>query len=313
MTTGVINKRKGRWLAQFKKYLPFYLFLLIPIAQVIIFNYLPMYGIQIAFKDYKLRRGITGSEWIGFKHFQKMFSDAVFYKVLFNTLRLSVLSIVTVFPATIVFALMMNEVQNMKFKRISQTITYLPHFLSWVVVGAFVKQLLSPSTGVINAVLVRTGLLQEPIYFMIQKSMFDTIYIIVSIWKELGWGIIIYLAAIAGIDSALYEAASIDGTGRFGKVWHITLPGILPTISTLLILRMGSLMSVGFDPIFNLYNEGTMDVADVISTYVYRRGLIDSKYDYTTAVGLFQNVVGIILVLGGNWISRKADPDFRIM
>ncbi len=313
MTTGVINKRKGRRLAQFKKYLPFYLFLLIPIAQVIIFNYLPMYGIQIAFKDYKLRRGITGSEWIGLKHFQKMFSDAVFYKVLFNTLRLSVLSIVTVFPATIVFALMMNEVQNMKFKRISQTITYLPHFLSWVVVGAFVKQLLSPSTGVVNAVLVRTGLLQEPIYFMIQKSMFDTIYIVVSIWKELGWGIIIYLAAIAGIDSSLYEAASIDGTGRFGKVWHITLPGILPTISTLLILRMGSLMSVGFDPIFNLYNEGTMDVADVISTYVYRRGLIDSKYDYTTAVGLFQNVVGIILVLGGNWISRKADPDFRIM
>ncbi len=301
------------YISKFRKYLPFYLFLLIPIAQVIVFNYLPMYGIQIAFKDFIMKRGITGSDWTGFYHFAKMFSDRIFYRVLGNTLKLSIISMITVFPATIIFALLMNEVQHIKFKRITQTISYLPHFLSWIIVGTFTYQMLSPGNGVINAILVRFGIIDQPIYFMIQKTMFTPIYIIVSMWKELGWGIIIYLASIAGIDPSLYEAASIDGAGRFRKVLHITLPGILPTISTLLILRLGSLISVGFDPIFNLYNEGTYEVADVISTYVYRRGLVDSKYDYTTAVGLFQNVVGIILVLTGNWISRKADPNFKIL
>ena len=311
----VINDKpmRGHRLHVYRKYLPFYLFLIIPIAQVIIFNYLPMYGIQIAFKKFVMKRGITGSEWVGLKHFEKMFSDKVFYRVLGNTLRLSVLSMITVFPATIIFALMMNEVRHMKFKRVTQTISYLPHFLSWVVVGTFAYTLLSPSHGAINAILLKLGILKESIYFMIQKKMFDSIYIIWSLWKELGWGIIIYLAAIAGIDPMLYEAAAIDGAGRFRRVLSITLPGIMPTITTLLILRLGSLVSVGFDPIFNLYNEGTYEVADVISTYVYRRGLIDAKYDYTTAVGLFQNVVGITLVLLGNFVSRKLDPDFRIL
>ena len=306
-----IPTRKKR-LYLFKKYLPFYLFLIIPIVQVIVFDYLPMYGIQIAFKKYIIKRGITGSPWVGFQHFQKIFNDKVFYRVLGNTLRLSFLSLITVFPATIIFALMMNEVQHMKFKRVTQTISYLPHFLSWVVVGTFAYTLLSPSHGAINAALVKLGILKEPVYFMIQKNMFDGIYIIWSMWKELGWGIVIYLAAIAGIDPVLYEAAAIDGAGRFRRVLSITLPGIMPTITTLLILRLGSLVSVGFDPIFNLYNEGTYQVADVISTFVYRRGLVDTKYDYTTAVGLFQNVVGFVLVLLGNFISRKLDPDFRI-
>lgn len=314
MTTANIRLRPNRRrLALYRKYLPFYLFLLIPLAQVIIFNYLPMYGVQIAFKDFKMKRGIIGSDWVGLKHFIKMFNDKVFYRVLFNTLKLSIYSMLTTFPATIVFALMMNEVKNGPFKRITQTVTYLPHFLSWVIVGGFVYQILSPTNGIVNAILIRLGIVETPIYFMIQKNMFTTIYLLSSLWKELGWGIIIYLAAIAAIDPSLYESAVIDGAGRFRKVLHITLPGILPTISTLLILRLGSLVSVGFDPIFNLYNEGTYEVADVISTYVYRRGLVDTKYDYTTAIGLFQNVVGIILVLLGNWISRKADPDFRIL
>ncbi len=260
-----------------------------------------------------MKRGILGSEWIGLRHFEKMFHDPSFFRVLMNTLRLSFLNLLTLFPLTIIFALMINEVGNVKFKRISQTVTYLPHFLSWVVVGGFVYQVLSPSHGVVNAILVRLGLVDKPIYFMIQKDMFDPVYLISVIWKELGWGIVIYLAAIAGIDLSLYESAVIDGAGRLQKVVHITLPCILPTISTLLILRLGSLINVGFDPIFNLYNEGTYEVADVISTYVYRRGLQDAKYDYTTAVGLFQNVVGFILVISGNWIAKKADPDFRIM
>ena len=260
-----------------------------------------------------MRRGILGSEWVGLEHFEKMFSDATFYRVLGNTLRLSVLNMLTIFPLTILFALMMNEVTHQRFKRITQTITYLPHFLSWVVIGGFVYQILSPSHGIVNALLVRFGILETPVYFMIQKDMFTPVYLISTAWKELGWGIIIYLASIAAIDPSLYESAVIDGAGRLQKILHITLPCIMPTISTLLILRLGSLVNVGFDPIFNLYNEGTYEVADVISTYVYRRGLLDAKYDYTTAVGLFQNVIGFILVILGNCIAKRADPDFRIL
>lgn len=298
---------------QMKKHLPFYLFLLLPLIQVIIFNYLPMYGIQIAFKDFKMRRGIMGSSWVGFEHFERMFNDRTFYRVLFNTLKISFLSLIVNFPLTIIFALMMNEVKHARFKRVTQTITYLPHFLSWVVVGSFVYQILSPSSGIINALLVKFGLIDNPIYFMIKKEYFVPIYLIVSVWKGLGWSIVIYLAAIAGIDTSLYEAASIDGAGRFRQVLSITLPSIMPTIATMLILSLGSLLNVGFDAIFNLYNEGTYEVADVISTYVYRRGMIDAKYDYTTAIGLFQNVASILLVLTGNWVSKRLDPDFRIL
>ena len=229
---------RARTLRLCRKHLPFYVFLLLPLIQVIVFNYFPIYGIQIAFKDFKMRRGILGSEWVGLKHFEKMFSDPTFYRVLFNTLRLSILNMVTIFPITIVFALMMNEVNNAKFKRVTQTITYLPHFLSWVVVGGFVYQILSPSHGFVNAMLIRLGILEKPIYFMIQKEAFTPIYLIASIWKELGWSIIIYLAAIAGIDPSLYESAVIDGAGRLQKALHITIPAILPTISTLLILRL---------------------------------------------------------------------------
>lgn len=314
--TRTINLRQAkreRFLVLLKRYSPFYLMLILPLIQVIIFNYLPIYGIQIAFKDFKMKRGILGSTWVGFRHFEKMFSDPVFYRVLGNTLRLSFLNLLFIFPLTIIFALMMNEVRHDKFKRVTQTITYLPHFLSWVVVGGFVYQLLSPSHGIVNAFLINMGVFDKPLYFMIQSQMFDPIYLIATAWKELGWGIVIYLASIAGIDPTLYESAVIDGAGRFQKIIHITFPCILPTVTTMLILRLGSIVSVGFDPIFNLYNEGTYEVADVISTYVYRRGMLDTKYDYTTAVGLFQNVVGFALVMTGNWLAKKADPDYRIM
>ena len=307
-----LKHQQSTW-PRMKKHLPFYLFLLLPLIQVIVFNYLPMYGIQIAFKDFKMRRGILGSEWVGFEHFQRMFSDKTFYRVLYNTLKISFLSLIVSFPLTIIFALMMNEVRHARFKRVSQTITYLPHFLSWVVVGSFVYQILSPSSGIVNALLVKWGIIESPIYFMIKKEYFVPIYLVVSVWKSLGWSIVIYLAAIAGIDTSLYEAASIDGAGRFKQVMHITLPAIMPTIATMLILSLGSLLNVGFDAIFNLYNEGTYEVADVISTYVYRRGMIDAKYDYTTAIGLFQNVASILLVLTGNMISRRLDPDFKIL
>lgn len=312
---GMVKKRvkKHRSSVRFRKYLPFYLLLLPAVIAVFLFNYLPMYGVIIAFKDFKMARGIWGSQWVGMKHFRKIFSDPVFYSVLYNTVKISILTLITSFPVTILFALLVNEITRMRFKKVVQTITYLPHFLSWVVVGAFAYQLLSPSYGLLNTVLIGLGIIDRPVYFMVQQNMFIPIYLLTNLWKSTGYSIVIYLAAIAGIDQGLYEAATIDGAGRFQRVLYITLPSLAPTISTLLILNISSLVSVGFDPIFNLYNSATYPVADVISTYVYRMGLGQAKYDITTAIGLFQNVVGLILVLTSNWLARKANPDYRII
>ena len=296
-----------------KEHIPYYLFLILPLATVIIFDYIPMYGVTIAFKDFKVGRGILGSEWVGFKHFEKMFADKTFYRVLWNTLRISFESLIIVFPLTVIFALLMNEVHHAKFKRVAQTITYLPHFLSWIMVGSFVYQILSPTYGSLNAVLMWLGVIDQPVYFITQKESYDAIFILSSIWKELGWSVIIYLAAISGIDPTLYEAAIIDGANRFQRVWNITIPCILPTVSTMLILRMGSIMSVSFDATYNLYTSATFEVSDVLSTYVYRRGLGDGKFSYTTAVGLFQNVIGFTLVMVSNALARKADPSYRII
>ncbi|MBS5316222.1 MAG: ABC transporter permease [Zhenhengia sp.] len=312
--TKEINAKNNKTLiSQMKKYYPFYLFLIPALIIVILFSYVPMYGIIIAFKDFKMARGILGSEWVGLAHFQKIFSDPNFYRVLFNTIKLSVLSLVTSFPVTIIFALLVNELMNMKFKRVVQTITYLPHFLSWVVVGGFVYQLLSPSNGLINSILVSLGVIDKSIYFMVEQDMFTPIFLITNLWKSTGYSIVIYLAAIAGIDQGLYEAAIIDGANRFQRVLYVTLPALAPTICTLLILNISSLMSVGFDPIFNLYNPATYPTADVIATYVYRKGMVEAQYDLTTAIGLFQNVVGVILILFSNWLARKANPDYRII
>ncbi len=312
--TKEINAKNNKTLvSQMKKYYPFYLFLIPALVIVILFSYVPMYGIIIAFKDFKMARGILGSEWVGLAHFQKIFSDPNFYRVLFNTIKLSVLSLVTSFPVTIIFALLVNELMNMKFKRVVQTITYLPHFLSWVVVGGFVYQLLSPSNGLINSILVSLGVIDKSIYFMVEQDMFTPIFLITNLWKSTGYSIVIYLAAIAGIDQGLYEAAIIDGANRFQRVLYVTLPALAPTICTLLILNISSLMSVGFDPIFNLYNPATYPTADVIATYVYRKGMVEAQYDLTTAIGLFQNVVGVILILFSNWLARKANPDYRII
>ena len=202
---------------------------------------------------------------------------------------------------------------NMKVMRFVQTISYMPCFLSWVVVSAFVYQMLSPSSCSVNAVLFSLGILDKPVFFMVQQNMFVPIYLLTNLWKSTGYSIVIYLATISGIDPQLYDSAAIDGANRLHKVLYITLPALFPTMCTLLILNVGSLISVGFDPIFNLYNDATYPVADVISTYVYRKGMVDSQYDLSTAVGLFQNVISLVLVLGANWFARKANPDYRII
>ena len=304
--SGIKDRKK-----ELKKYMPFYLFLLPSIVLVVLFCYMPMEGLLIAFKDYKMARGIEGSEWVGLQHFKDLFTDPNFYRVLGNTLKISILTLLTTFPVTIIFTLLVNELTSKKVKGVVQTITYMPHFLSWVVVGTFVYQLLSPTGGVINALLIQLGVLDKPLYFMAQKDMFVPIYLISNLWKTTGYSIVIYLATISSIDTTMYDAASIDGANRFQRILYITLPAMFPTMCTMLILSIGSLVSVGFDPIFNLYNDATYQTADVISTYVYRKGMVESRYDFSTAIGLFQNVVSLALVMIANWFARKANPEYK--
>lgn len=283
-----------------------YLFLLL--APVLIwyavFHYGPMYGIQLAFKDFYVMKGIGESPWVGFKHFHYIFyMSPDFWKIIRNTLQISFYQILFGFPAPIILALLFNEVRLMFFKKVAQTISYLPHFLSWIVLGGIMITLLSPENGVVNYFVELLGF--KPIYFLGNESWFRFTLIVSAIWKEVGWGMIIYLAALAGVDQQLYEAAVIDGANRWKQTLHITLPSILPVITILLILRVGGILDAGFDQIFTLYSPAVYDVADVLDTYVYRVGLQNAQFSLTTAVGLFKNVVALILVLSTNYIVKK--------
>ncbi|MEN6313803.1 MAG: ABC transporter permease subunit [Clostridiaceae bacterium] len=304
---------KKETIGKLKRYRVLYLLLLIPVIHQILFSYLPIYGVTLAFKDFKMSRGILGSSWNNFENFKQLFSDMFFYKALLNTLRMSLLSLFTGFPCTIIFALLLNEIFNIRFKRVIQTISYLPHFLSWVIISGFIYQMLSPQYGIINALLVNTGIIDQPINFIISSNYFLVIYVLSGLWQGIGWGSIIYLSAIASIDQAQYESAQLDGANRFQKAIYITLPGLLPTITVLLLLNIGSLLSVSFEQIFNLYTPATYDVADVIDTFVFRQGIQYANYDYSTAVGLFQNLIGFILLLLSNAFVRKFDNEYTIL
>jgi len=277
--------------------------MLIPvIAYYIIFHYIPMYGVIIAFKNFNVRKGILGSDWVGLKHFKAFIGNYYFPTLIRNTVLLSVYGIIFGFPAPIIFALLLNEIENIKFKRLTQTITYMPHFLSLVVVCGMIVDFCSLG-GVFNIIREFLGL--EQVNFLLDPKYYRTIHISSGIWQNLGWNSIIYIAALAGIDPELYAAARIDGAGRWKQTIHVTLPGIMPTIVILLILRMGSIMSVGHEKIILLYNPLTYETADVISTYVYRKGLLDSNYSYSSAVGLFNSVINYSLLLIMNAISKK--------
>lgn len=292
-----------RW-QRYKKHKYFYLMLVPLIAYYLIFEYGPLYGIQIAFKDYMLRQGVWGSQWVGWKHFHYMFTlSPDFYKILRNTVVISLYHITFGFPAPIILALLFNELRLEIFKRISQIISYLPHFLSWVVLGGMLITILSPTTGTVNIVLGWFGI--DPIYFLGDPQYFRFTLVISSIWKEIGWGTIIYLAALAGIDPYLYEAAKIDGASRWKQTIHITLPSIMYVIAILFIFKTGSILSAGFDQIFNLYNPAVYSVADILDTYVYRVGLTQLQYSFTTAVGLFKNLVAFSMVMLTNYIVKK--------
>lgn len=290
--------RSRRWI----RCIPLYAMLVLPVLYYLIFCYWPMYGVTIAFKDYKILKGVLGSPWVGLKHFRNYLTDPYFYKLLRNTLILNSYGLIFSFPAPIVLALLLNELRSQRFKRVIQSITYLPHFISTVVVCGMIVNLLA-NDGMINNIIANMG--GTRVQFLMRAGLFRSIYIISGIWQGVGWGSIIYLAAISGVDEQLYEAATIDGAGRLRQVFAVTLPGIAPTVTVMLIMAIGGIMGVGTEKILLLYNGSTYETADVIATYVYRRGIEGAKFSYSTAVGLFQSVVGLVFLYGANFFSRK--------
>jgi len=269
----------------------------------VLFKYAPMYGIIIAFKDFNIMQGIIASPWVGFKHFETLFRSPDFVRVFRNTLIISTYKLVFTFPAPIVLAILLNEVRITLFKRVIQTITYLPHFLSWVILSGIVINLLSPSTGLVNVILNSLGV--KTIFFVGDPDWFRTVLVVSGAWKEVGWGTIIYLAALASVDSQLYEAAVLDGANRFKQTIHVTLPSIVPVIVIMFIFAIGAIVSDDFDQIFNLYNPAVYSVSDVFSTYVYRMGLENMMYSFSTAMNMFKNVIAFGLVIGTNYIVRR--------
>ena len=293
---------KKRVKKDFKRNRALYLLVLPVLVFYIVFHYKPMYGAIIAFKDYSPGIGIAESPWVGFANFIRFFNGPYFTRLIRNTLLLSMYSLLFGFPAPIILALLLNEVRNKKFKSVTQTITYLPHFISMIVVTGMISNFCL-SNGLFNDIIVlfggeRSPLLQNP-------NLYRTIYVVSSIWQEVGWGSIIYLSALSGVDAQLYEAASIDGAGKWKQMLNVTLPGISPTIITMLILKMGSLMSLGYEKTILLYNASTYETADIISSYTYRVGLLDQDWSYSTAIGLFNSVINCILLVLSNRLSKK--------
>ncbi|NHN29899.1 ABC transporter permease [Paenibacillus agricola] len=281
-----------------------YLMLLPFILWYLIFLYKPMYGLQIAFKDYSLFKGISGSPWIGTENFREFFASPYFFRNLKNTVVISLYSLIFAFPIPIIFALMFNEVKNALFRKSVQTFTYLPHFISSVVVAGIVTNILAPNSGVANIILDKLGFAK--IYFLTIPEYFRPIYIgAFDIWKEAGFNSIIYIAAVAGVNPSLYEAAVLDGANRWQQTLYVTLPAILPTIAIMLILKVGQMMDVSFENIILMYQPATYETSDIISTYVYRAGLLEGRYDLATAVGLFNATVSLVLVFIANRISKK--------
>ena len=293
--------KKTTW-KKIKKSKYLYLMMLIPIVYYVLFHYMPLYGVLISFKDYKVAKGVWGSPWVGFKWFEKFLTDEYFWKLVRNTLLLNIYGLLWGFPIPIALALMLNEVSSSGFKRIIQSVSYLPHFISTVVVCGMVMNFLSLD-GIINRFVAFLGF--DKIKFMLMPEWFRTVFTASGIWQTCGWTSIIYLSALTAVDQEVLEAAMIDGTNRFQKIRYVTLPSIAPTISIMLIMQLGKLMSLGYEKIILLYNGSTYETADVISSYVYRRGILNNDFSYSTAVGLFQSVVGVLLLICSNTITKK--------
>ena len=292
--------------AYIRRYWQLYLLLLLPMLYLLIFKYIPMIYIQIAFKKYSIVQSVWKMPLAanhGFQYFIQAFADRDFRNALRNTVVLNLLDLVIGFPIPIIFAIVLNELPFQRFKKFTQTVAYMPHFLSWVIIYGLALQLFAPSTGLINVILNNMG--RESVPFLNDSAHWVATYIFLGVWQSFGWNSIVYLAAIVGINRDLYEAAAVDGAGRFQRIWHITLPGIKPTIVILLIMAIGNIVGSNFDRPYALQNNLVMDWANVIATYVYRRGIKGLQFSLTTAVGFFQSVVGVFFLLGANWLSRK--------
>ncbi|MCU6709123.1 ABC transporter permease subunit [Paenibacillus sp. J5C_2022] len=290
------------FVSRLKRTWPLYVLVLPAIVHFVIFQYVPMYGVQIAFKNYYVTKGIWGSEWIGFDHFERFFQSFYFWRLIRNTLLISLYQL-ALFPVSIIVALSLNELVNGWYKKTVQTVTYAPHFISVVVMNGMLIAFLSPSTGIINKFIEWLGF--EAVSFMTEPVWFKSIFVLSGEWQNLGWGAIIYLAALVGINPELHEAARVDGATRLQRIWHINIPGIMPTIVILLILNVGNFMTIGFERIYLLQNSLNMEASDIIQTYVYRSGLLEGQYSFSSAVGLFNSVINLILLLSVNHIARK--------
>ncbi|WP_245954380.1 ABC transporter permease [Paenibacillus flagellatus] len=297
--TSLRRRALGGWYRNWRLYV-----LLAPvIVYFIVFHYVPMYGVQIAFKNFIAVEGITGSPWVGFAHFERFFNSYYFWRLLRNTIGISLYELAVSFPVPIVLALMLNELRQEAFKRFVQTVTYAPHFLSTVVLVGIVALFLSPHGGLVNHVLQWFGI--GPIGFMTEPGWFKTIFVLSGVWQQMGWSSIIYLAALAAVDPQQHEAAIMDGASRLQRVIHVNLPSIMPTIVILLILNMGSIMSVGFEKVYLMQNSKNIEASDVISTYVYQTGIIGSQFSYAAAISLFNSVINFVLLVGVNAAARR--------
>ena len=286
-----------------------YLMLLVPVVFVIVFKYAAYPGLRIAFMDYKPAKGYAGSKWVGFQTFEKIFRDKDFIRALKNSLAFNFLDLLVGFPVPIILALLLNELRFDRYKKVSQTILYLPHFLSWVIIASVALNLFKPETGLVNILLRNMGTIDQGIPFLTEKWHWAVTYLIIGVWQNMGWGSIIYLAAITGIDAELYEAATIDGAGRLRKIWNVTLPCIRGTIVTLLIMNLGRVMGSNFERLDSFGNVQVKDFQYQLAIYIYEKGLAGSNFSRATAVGLFQSLVGLLLVLAADWTSKKLGED----
>ncbi|MCQ2457918.1 MAG: ABC transporter permease subunit [Clostridia bacterium] len=298
---GTLNYLRNHW--------QLYLLLLIPVAFVIIFKYAAYPGLRMAFMDYKPAKGYAGSKWLGFGMFEKVFKDKDFFTALRNSLIFNFLDLGLGFPVPVILAIMLDQLRFRRFKRINQTILYLPHFLSWVIIASVALNLFKPQSGLVNILLRDAGLIEDGIPFLTEKWHWFWTYLLIGIWQNMGWGTIIYLAAITGIDTSLYEAATIDGAGRMGRIWHVTLPGIRPTMVTMLIMNLGRVMGSNFERLSAFANVNVRDFQYQLAIYVYEKGLAGSNFSKATAVGLFQSLVGLILVVAADRVAKKLGED----
>ena len=302
-------RERTTWRKAFRRDWHLYLMLLLPLALVVIYNYAAYPGLRMVFLDYKPARGYEGSKWVGLGTFQKVFADRDFSKALTNSIVFNLLDLLVSFPMPIILALMLNELRFPRFKKVTQTVLYLPHFLSWVIIGSVAYQLFKPSSGIINVLLMNMGWIEKGIPFLTEKTHWAATYLLIGVWQGMGWGTIIYLAAITGISGELYEAAMIDGASRMQRIWHITLPGIRSTIVVLLIMNLGRIMGSNFERLDVFGNTQVRDYQYQLAIYIYEKGLANGKFSMATAVGLFQSLVGLLLVLVSDRFAKALGED----